>query len=734
MMFLEDEPWDQERETGDIPDMATYERQIEAIFAPDGLLAKRIDGYELREDQVRLARRVMASLKQEHHLLAEAGTGIGKSFAYLVSAALWALQEEKVVVISTNTIPLQSQLVDKDVPLVAGVMAELGLGELRFELAKGRGNYLCKRRLEAYLLKSQSEEVEHLDIACQLWELKDQLTDGDRPSLPFPVPSNLWSLIAGEADDCHGSESPYFDHCFIQQARRRLSSAHLIITNHAMFFTDLAMKQQEGSGIFPAYDHVIFDEAHRIEEVFSSFFARNVHYQQLEHLFRMIRMKWQTWMAGIFDQEVLEALQPLEQRVCQHLLDTLDEVARHVFLLQSGGARLESQESDQPLTVLLDSSLSVAQRWEEPLADLERFFRQLLETKAQEDAQKRGLERLIQRVRSIGEDIRFILQLEGGADWAHWVEWRLAAGEQLSDVFGQQIALVAQPINARAILPKVLFSQVPVSMLSATLSTEGHFSFIAGRLGLEEYDSFIASSPFDYSRNVLLVVSERAPFPNSPRGEYERFLVEGLQRVLTLSTGRTLVLFTSYRQMALVAEQLQAWCEARQRSLLVQEAGGERERLLEQFRADPHGILFGAESFWEGIDLPGDELQCVVLTKIPFANPMQPLIRARLDWIERSGGDAFDQYMIPMAIIKTKQGFGRLIRRASDRGVVVMMDSRLVRKRYGKRILSSLPPARRGKLREIPDYVQSPNDVQPTVAHPLTRYPTEADPLRADPS
>ncbi|OUM84643.1 MAG: hypothetical protein BAA01_05755 [Bacillus thermozeamaize] len=708
MMFPDDESRDQERVPLDEPDMAAYEELIEAVFAPDGLLAKRIHGYEVRQDQVRLARRVMASLKLEHHLLAEAGTGIGKSFAYLVAAALWALLEKKVVVISTHTIPLQSQLVDKDLPLVAEVMSELGMGELRFELAKGRGNYLCKRRLEAYLLKARSEEVEHADVARQMWQLKDQLTDGDRPSFPFPIPSDLWTLVAGEADDCHGSESPYFDHCFIQQARRRLSSAHLIITNHAMFFTDLAMRQQEGSGIFPEYDHVIFDEAHRIEEVFSSFFARRVNYQQVEHLFRMIRMRWQTWMDGIFDQEVLEALIPYEQRIRQHLLDMLDQVARQVFLLQPGGARLEAQEADQPLTVLLDRPLPVFQRLEESLADLERFFRQLLETKVQEETQRRGMERLIQRVRSLGEDIRFITQVEGGADWAHWVEWRLEAGEQISDAFGQQITLVAQPINARTVLPDALFSRVPVSMLSATLSTEGHFAFIAGRLGLDEYDSFVAPSPFDYARNALLVVSEKAPFPNQPDGQYERFLVEGLQRILTLSPGRTLVLFTSYRQMSLVAEQLKAWCEARQRTLLVQEAGGDRERLLEQFRKDPHGVLFGAESFWEGIDLPGDELQCVVITKIPFANPKHPVTRARLDWIERSGGDSFDQYMIPMAIIKTKQGFGRLIRRACDRGAVVLMDSRLVRKGYGKRILSSLPPARRGKLKDIPHYVRPP--------------------------
>ena len=706
-MFRDEHPWDAEEEAVTAPDLDAYERQLEAVFSPGGLLGRYIDGYEQREDQLRLAKAIMASMKQETHLLAEAGTGIGKSFAYLFPAALWALQEGKVVIVSTNTIPLQSQLAEKDVPLVAKVIADLQLGSLRYELAKGRGNYVCKRRLEAHLLKAQQEEVSHLDIARRLWELIDDVREGDRPSLPLSVPNELWTLIAGDADDCHGSDSPYFDHCFIQQARRRLSSSHLIITNHAMFFSDLVMRQREGSGIFPPYDYVIFDEAHRIEDVFSSFFARQVAFGQVETLFRMIRHRWQTWMETVFDAETQELLSPLEQKVRQQMLDALDKVGRAVFLPAGRPDwQAEPPEAGQPWSVLLKEPLAMPERMEETLGDLERFFRQLLETKAQDEPQRRGLERLIQRVADMRDDVRFILRQEGGGDWAHWAEWHVGAGEQLADFFGQNISLVAQPINARAILPEALFKHVPVTLVSATLATDGDFSFIAGRLGLERYDSFIAPSPFPYERNVLVVVSEYAPFPNAPGDAYEQFLFSGLRRVLRKSGGRTLVLFTSYRQMHSIAEKLAPWCAEQGRPLFVQEAGGERERLLEQFRRHPSSVLFGAESFWEGIDLPGDELECVVITKIPFANPSQPLIRARLDWIERSGGNSFDEYMVPLAILKTKQGFGRLIRRATDRGAVVFMDSRLVKKRYGRRILSGLPPFRRGTLQDIPDYVK----------------------------
>lgn len=704
-LFRDEHPWDSEEEAFSAPDLDTYERQLESIFSPGGLLARRIDGYEQRDDQLRLAKAVMASLKQEQHLLAEAGTGIGKSFAYLVAASLWALQEGKVVIISTNTIPLQSQLVEKDLPLVAQVMADLELGPLRYELAKGRGNYLCKRRLEAYLLKAHHEEMAHMDIARRLWELLDDVWEGDRPSFPLSIPTDLWNLIAGDVEDCLGSDSPYFDHCFIQQARRRLSSAHLIVTNHAMFFSDLVLRQREGSGIFPSYDHVIFDEAHRIEDVFSNFFSRQVTFSQAELLFRMIRNRWQTWMETVFDPEVLERLTPLEQKLRQQLVDTLDAAAREIFFAPRASAQLsEGPEAGQPWAVLLKEPLVMPSRLDETWTELEQFFLQLLETKAQEEPQRRGLERLIQRVRALREDMHFILQQEGGGDWAHWAELHLEAGDQLSGMLGQQMALVAQPINARAILPEVLWKHVPVTFVSATLATDGDFSFIAGRLGLERYESFIAPSPFDYRQNVLMVLSEHAPFPNAGEA-YERFLFTGLQRVLVRSPGRTLVLFTSYKQMHGIAEKLAPWCEAQGRRLLVQEIGGERERLLEQFRRDPQAVLFGAESFWEGIDLPGDELQCLVITKIPFANPFQPLTRARLDWIERTGGNSFDEYMVPLAILKTKQGFGRLIRRATDRGAVVFMDSRLVKKRYGRRILSGLPPVRRGKLQDIPAYV-----------------------------
>lgn len=709
-MFREEAPWDTEDMGGAGPDLDLYEQQLEAIFAPDGLLARHIANYEQRDQQLQLAKAIMASLKRERHLLAEAGTGIGKSFAYLIAASLWALQENKVVIISTNTIPLQSQLVEKDLPLVAAVMADLNLGELRYELAKGRANYLCKRRLEALLLRAQQEEVAHLDVARRLWELKDEVREGDRPSFPMAVPSELWQLIAGDAEDCHGSDSPYFDHCFIQQARRRLSSAHLIITNHAMFFSDLVMRRREGSGIFPSYDHVIFDEAHRIEDVFSSFFARQVTFSQVEMLFRMIRQKWQTWMEDVFDAETLAQLNPLEQKVRQQMLDALDAVGRDLFMPAKPPEEGREMAEDGPAwTVLLNKPLTMPARLEETLTELEQFFRRLLETKAQEEPQRRGLERLLQRAEGLKEDMRFILRQEGGGDWAHWAEWHVAAGEQLTDLFGQHIALVAQPINARAILPETLFAKVPVTLVSATLATDGDFSFISGRLGLDQYDAFIAPSPFDYQKNVLMVISEHAPFPNVPGQAYERFLVHGLQRVLRQSAGRTLVLFTSYKQMHAVAEKLAPWCTSQGRPLLVQEAGGERERLLDQFRREPKGVLFGAESFWEGIDLPGDELQCVVITKIPFANPSQPLTRARLDWIERSGGNPFDEYMVPLAILKTKQGFGRLIRRATDRGAVVFMDSRLVKKRYGRRILSGLPPVRMGKLQDIPAYVQGPD-------------------------
>jgi ATP-dependent DNA helicase DinG len=266
------------------------------------------------------------------------------------------------------------------------------------------------------------------------------------------------------------------------------------------------------------------------------------------------------------------------------------------------------------------------------------------------------------------------------------------------------LTLKAQPIHPRTLLPKALFEQVPVVMLSATLTTNRSFDFIAERLGLIDYEEVIISSPFDYRNRVLLVLSETAPDPGKAPKAYERFLIQGLERVLRLTGGRTLVLFTSYRLMGLVAEGLKEWLKQSDIQLLIQEEGN-REWMIQQFKENPRSVMFGCDTFWEGIDIPGDALSCVVITKLPFANPQEPVVKAKVHSIDRSGGNSFTGFMVPSAMIKLKQGFGRLIRQEGDRGVVVVMDSRVIRMPYGQRFIDNLPPARKGYLKEIADYV-----------------------------
>lgn len=673
-----------------------YHKQLQEVFRPGGYLSRRLQHYEQREEQLQLALAVAHSLYRGEHLMAEAGTGVGKSFAYLMAAALWALQADKKVVISTYTIPLQSQLVEKDLPLVQAVLEDLGLPGLRYELAKGRHHYICKRRLQNLLARAQREEIPEVEQALKLWSWLDTAQSGDRREVPEPVSPALWQLIEGDADDCYGTHSPFYERCFIQQARRRLHQAHLIVANHALFFADLAMKIREGSGVLPTYDHVIFDEAHHVEEVFSRHFSIQVSLREADRWLNMLKVRSQGWMQEVLGEEDLQLLQGWGQQVRSGMSDTFDRVAEQLFAGVSAPA-------DEVVAKLLHQPLDVPSSYHEPMEHIWHLLQHIKEERDVDEPVRRSMEKWMGRVRELYSHYAFIAGMEGGEDWAHWVEWR--PDEEVTLIGrGHQIQLRAQPIQARSLLPRHLFSKVPVTMVSATLATGGHFRFVAGRLGLDRYQSFVAASPFPYHSQALLVVSERGPVPNHQEAEYERFLVEGLKRILRITLGRTLVLFTSYRQMQRVHNRLLPWATEQGLTLLLQQPGGDREGLLSRFASTDRAVLLGADSFWEGIDLPGELLKCVVITRLPFANPAEPVHRARMAYIEREGGNAFASYVLPSATLRLKQGFGRLIRSASDRGAVVIMDSRVVKKGYGKQLLASLPPARRGKLSELAAY------------------------------
>lgn len=674
---------------------------LEAVFSDGGLLQQVFPSYRPRMEQIKLAKEILYSLYTGNHLFAEAGTGVGKSFAYLFAASLFAMDTGKVVLISTNTLPLQNQLMEKDLPLVSQVMGALGFSSFQYELAKGRGNYICRRRLELLVSSVLNGERESWrekvkEIALFIEEAKSGL----REEFPFSIPKEIWDEMAGDYEDCYHQYSPFYERCFIQNARKNWNKANLLIANHALVFSDLALKRGGEGGVLPKYDRLIFDEGHRIEETFSHFFERSISLPYVDHLLRMIRQRRQGWMRDLFDAEIMKELEALFPPLRERLAAAFSKLAE---LLNEKAAKM-GLSPFTPVMEMIEEPLPIQVDLASPIERLLLFLKGVEEERCSDEVSKRGISLWMERFREIGENFRFITRGEGGEGWAHWLEKTPPRDAGLVDAQAEWIKAIAQPIEAKQVL-RELYEEIPLTFISATMATGGSFGFIADRLGITDYRSFIAGSPFNYQENALLVVSQLAPDPRQEEA-YLSFLVNGIERILRITKGRTLVLFTSFLMLEKVGEALRGRMADVGVELLLHLPGEDRNRLIERFRGQPNRVLFGCDSFWEGIDLPGNALRCVVLTKLPFANPSDPIAKAKMRLVEKRGGDSFRDWMMPSAILKMKQGVGRLIRTTEDRGGIVIMDSRILTKRYGRLFLSHLPPARRGKIGELIRYVR----------------------------
>lgn len=675
--------------------------KLEEIFIEGGILSRIFPGYHPRIQQIDLAKQILRSIYNENHLLAEAGTGTGKSFAYLMAATIWALENDKTVLISTNTLPLQHQLMEKDLPIVELVMKQLGYDEFHYELAKGRSNYICKRRLENFVQATLNNENPYRDLVEKIALKSYDSKSGMRDDFSFSIPNEVWEEICGDSDDCFHQYSPFYEHCFIQNARKRWSKAHIIIANHALVFSDMALKGSNDTGVLPKYDRLIFDEGHRVEEVFSRYFERTLSLPSMENLFRTIRTRKNGWMRTVIDEEMIQNIEEFHKEIRLGLQPVFEQLAEDLSRTQEK----KGYSSLQPVMELIEQPISIQNNIDQSVQALYEYLETISQLHCNEEQEKRGMAILLRRIDAIAADVRFILHCSGGEDWAHWIEKTPPMSAGIFDPQAEWIKLIAQPINARTILAEI-FSQIPVTFLSATMATGKSFHFLANRLGIETYDHFIADSPFDFRNNALLVISETAPDPRD-EASYTTFLVEGLKRVLKMTKGRTLVLFTSFSLLEKVGEQISQWMQEENLDLLLHLPEVERDKLIQEFKASDNRVLFGCESFWEGIDIPGEALSCVILTKLPFANPSDPLVKAKTKVIEQKGGNSFSEYMIPNVILRTKQGVGRLIRTMEDRGAIIIMDSRIINKYYGRQILTSLPPAKRGRIKELRDYIPS---------------------------
>jgi len=638
---------------------------LHEFFAPGGILAKSSLPYEYRPGQLEMAKAVERALEERRHLIVEAGTGTGKTLAYLLPS----LRTGQRVIVSTGTKALQDQLFFRDIPFL-----ETLLGPLRVCYMKGRANYLCRHKLVTLRSQPILSGLEEIDQYRQISEWEQVTETGDRAEIDgLPESSALWNKLDARTEACLGSTCPDYRRCFVTEMRRKALESDIIIVNHHLFFADLSVKQEAAgapdAGILPEAAAVVFDEAHELEDVASSYFGLSVSNLRFEELARdtdaLLRGKEGT-------EKLPAATQQLRER------------ARLFFagLPMSGDGRQPFAGREEFLETSGDLYLSVR-------ASLRRLEAEMDALEEVDEAP--GLRKRVTRLRT---ELEFLLE-SNASNMVYWMERRMSGGGDNAaggrgGGFRPQARttfLQATPIDFSELLAERVFETIPTVVLtSATLTVQGGFEHMRKRLGLTEARELVVPSHFRYGEQALLYLPPNMPDPREP--DFPEAAANCIRRVLDITRGRAFCLFTSYAQMRDLYERLLPVLDFP----LLLHGTAPRKALLEQFRETPNAVLFGTSSFWQGVDVQGESLSCVIIDKLPFAVPSDPVVAARMRAIEEAGGKPFFDYQVPAAVLTLKQGFGRLIRSLEDRGVLVLLDPRIRRQRYGQTFLASLPP------------------------------------------
>lgn len=702
------------------PEVRFDTEAIKEMFMPGGFLAQNIAGYEHRTQQVLMAEAVVTALAGDKCLLMEAGTGTGKSLAYLIPALFWAAHNQQKVVVATHTINLQEQLWEKDIPLLKNILPF----EFKAALVKGKNNYLCLRRWNSFFTRRREFGPEEAEFAIRLFTWLRVTTTGDRAELNLYAKDNeLWNQVEVERESCLGSQCSMFQRdCFYMKARRFAEGAELLIANHSLVFSDIKTENK----VLPGYSYLVLDEAHQIEDAATEHLGVNIsHWTVQKFVNGLFRPPGEGGNAGIlgglklrqgkfqdnlgskdfitFEQELDNAINLVQsvREECGLLFNLLEQFMeqivgrrdkatayRNVVRLRPGYRELDGWSALETCKHNVGVRLrTIGEHLEKLAAVLDRY---------QGD---NGAD--------FQEDIKLLqAQAQNSLDMARAIEFVIDCSDDNSVCWLEReerpervnILLRSAPIQVGTLLRQMLFSEKKsVILTSATLTVDGDFSHFMDRVGLNLEDSTRimcrqVNSPFAYEEQALLCVCRDLPSPGEvDDDEYGELIAPLVRDLVLVAQGKTLVLFTSHKMLKDVYRQVRPQLEEKGICVLGHGIDGSRAKLVEEFRESPKAALFGANSFWEGVDLPGDVLRSVVIVKIPFVPPTLPTMEARLEYLRNAQQDGFQQLSLPQAVIRLKQGFGRLIRTQQDHGVVVVLDNRLIGKRYGVKFLRSLP-------------------------------------------